>query len=120
MTAPAENVNLIEVLRLAVPLHIYEIRNWSVYNRIHEAQNCVDEVASKGDILQFGSKKKGETARAFNRLARGLALLAYQPGGVDFAGEHWCTDHGVCLGDAKPNESFGRPVQTVIASGDVL
>lgn len=92
MTAPAENVNLRVLLELAVPLHIHEIRHWSTQNWIHQAQHCADEVASKGDILQFRSKTKGETAKAFNSLAQGLAILAYQPGGVTFAGLHWCAD----------------------------
>ena len=32
----------------------------------------------------------------FNFLARGLACAAYQPGGVTFAGLHWCADHAEC------------------------
>jgi hypothetical protein len=31
-------------------------------------------------------------AEAFNALARGLAALAYQPGGVKYAGLHWCVE----------------------------
>lgn len=34
----------------------------------------------------------------FDFLARGLACAAFQPGGVDFAGMHFCTDHDVCTG----------------------
>lgn len=32
----------------------------------------------------------------FNFLARGLACLACQPGGVTFAGRHWCAGHREC------------------------
>lgn len=36
-------------------------------------------------------------ADTFNALARGLALLAHCPGGVSFAGPHWCTEsHPQC------------------------
>ena len=38
----------------------------------------------------------GGTADTFNHLARGLAALAYQPGGVTAFGRHWCTDHRAC------------------------
>lgn len=34
----------------------------------------------------------------FNFLASGLACAAFQPGGVNFAGMHFCTDHDVCTG----------------------
>lgn len=33
----------------------------------------------------------------FNFLAKGLACLAYQPGGVTFAGQHWCANHQECI-----------------------
>ncbi|WP_433460721.1 hypothetical protein [Micromonospora sp. CA-248212] len=32
----------------------------------------------------------------FNALARALAAAAFQPGGITFAGMHWCTDHQQC------------------------
>ena len=47
----------------------------------------------------------GGTADTFNHLARGLAALAYQPGGVDFAGRHWCADHRACQAAATEAEA---------------
>jgi hypothetical protein len=40
----------------------------------------------KGDVLLYLGTRKGETAHAFNRLARGLTALVYNRGGVPFAG----------------------------------
>lgn len=79
---------LIPMLELAVPLWIDRIRQeaWSEEHRLGRAKVCAQVVAEKGDVLQFGSKTKGEAANVFNRLAEGLACAAYQPGGVKFAG----------------------------------
>jgi len=33
--------------------------------------------------------KRGESAAAFNALAKGLACAAFQPGGVKFLGDRW-------------------------------
>jgi hypothetical protein len=96
-------------------------------------------VASKGDILQFRSKKAGETAEVFNHLAKGLTALAHQPGGVTAFGRHWCVDHQQCLDaqagihreptpDHNPDEPDeddqptyrGRPVTTITTQHGVL
>lgn len=51
----------------------------------------------------------------FNHLARGLAVLAFQPGGVTFAGMHWCADHAECEAaqasarDHAPDGADGEP-----------
>jgi hypothetical protein len=112
---------LIETLRLAVPLwmdqlhHLHQsardrkIRTW--------AADAADAVAHRGDTLQFGGKK-GEAAQVFNHLARGLAAAAHQPGGITFAGEHWCTDHAACedaAAWAAANPIDLRPEPTVSA-----
>jgi hypothetical protein len=75
-------------LDCAVPMWILEIKAWRWSWEMIErrARICAQEVASKGDIIQY--KSKG-TAEAFNRLAEGLACLAFAPGGVTFLGRHW-------------------------------
>jgi hypothetical protein len=88
MENPADSV-LATTLSLAVPLWIAEVRTWSPEKRQARAQICGQTVASKGDVIQFRSKKKGETAEAFNRLAEGIALLAFCPGGVKAFGMHF-------------------------------
>lgn len=81
--------HLLTALEAAVPLWIFEMRNWSDDARIELGHSLAQVVAEKGDILQFGSKRKGETAEVFNAAAKGLAALAYQPGGIYFCGVHW-------------------------------
>lgn len=87
---------LMETLALAVPLRIWELAARTPAQRANIAHRCAQHVAAHGDALQFGGKK-GAAAAAFNALAQGLACAAYQPGGVTFAGRHWCTDHARCL-----------------------
>ncbi len=77
------------VLGCAVPLWAMELKKlpWSEIEKI--AHESAQIVAEKGDVLQFRSKKKGETANAFNALAKGLAALSFCPGGVTFLGDHY-------------------------------
>jgi hypothetical protein len=84
-----ENWQLIEALRLAVPLHMLELRQLTARERAEIARACAATVASHGDDLQFGGRHARD---AFNALARGLAAAALTAwGGVTFAGVHWCT-----------------------------
>lgn len=76
-------------LELAVPLWIEQVRHWPEEYRAERRQVCGQAVAERGDVAQYRSKKKGESAEAFNRLAEGLALLAFAPGGVTFLGVTW-------------------------------
>lgn len=76
-------------LSAAVPLWIERVRGYSEDRRLERARECAQVIAEKGDIIQFKSKKKGETANAFNALAEGLACAAFQPGGVRFADLHF-------------------------------
>ena len=80
---------LLATLDASVPLHIMKIRNWPFWVRKDYAQGALDAIASAGDTLMYGGKR-GEAAEVFNHLARGLAVLACAPGGVTFAGIHWC------------------------------
>ncbi|MFD8626664.1 hypothetical protein ACFV4E_22735 [Streptomyces hygroscopicus] len=81
---------LLETLRLAVPMHMAELRPLEPSHRAEIASRCATVIGSHGDALQFGGKHCRE---AFNALARGLAAAALTvPGGVDFLGAHWCTD----------------------------
>lgn len=76
-------------LSAAVPLWILELQKLTPAERDERARICGDVVAEKGDIIQFRSKRKGETAAAFNRLAEGIACLAFAPGGVTAFGLHF-------------------------------
>jgi hypothetical protein len=82
-------------LSAAVPLRIWEMRDWSERRRIEETRGVADVIGCEGDLLMFGGKR-GETARVFNALAKGVAAAAYQPGGITFLGVHWCVNHALC------------------------
>jgi hypothetical protein len=73
-------------LAVAVPMWAAQVRGWSDEKRAQRGRVCAQAVAEHGDVIQF--KAKG-TADAFNRLAEGLALLSFAPGGVRFLGDHW-------------------------------
>lgn len=99
-TPPAARSDLLSIsLAVAVPLHIEQVRagRHSVEWLLGEARRCADEVGSRGDVLQYGGKRKGEAASAFNALARGLAVAALvAEGGVTWLGQHWCADGPGC------------------------
>jgi hypothetical protein len=113
---------LLPALEVSVPLFIAELRGTSHWQRVSLAREDADQIAAHGDALMFRGTKKGQAARSFNALARGLAIGAYQPGGITFAGRHWCTDHDVCTGakpaPQPPPEPKRRPIVDVHLPGD--
>ncbi len=81
-------------LGVAVPLRLAELARMTPYQRQGAIavwrEQGEDAVAYAGDFLQVRHRDaRGETAKAFNRMAKGLAALAHAPGGVSFAGLHW-------------------------------
>lgn len=80
-------------LSIAVSLWVEQLQKKSWAEVEERARVCGQVVAEKGDIIQFRSKKKGETAEAFNRLAEGIAALSFAPGGVEFLGLHFTNKH---------------------------
>lgn len=76
-------------LSAAVPLWIEELKSRDWDYLLERARICSQEVSEHGDNLLFRSKKKGETAVAFNRFAEGLAILSMVPGGVSIFGLHF-------------------------------
>ncbi len=76
-------------LMTAVPMWQMDIRGWSAEKRAERSGICSQVIAEKGDIIQFRAKKKGATADAFNRMAEGVALLSFAPGGVRIFGMHF-------------------------------
>ncbi len=81
------NVELLKLtLQAAVPLWIEKLKDRPMSYILERAKECGQVVAEKGDIIQFKSKKKGETANAFNALAEGIACAAFALGGITFMG----------------------------------
>ena len=76
-------------LSVAVPMWIERLRGYTDEDRDARARVCSQAIAEKGDVVLYRSKKKGETADAFNRLAEGIACLAFAPGGVHALGLHF-------------------------------
>lgn len=88
---PQTEATLKMTLQMAVPLWImdYKQKPWEELTRIStEASEFLGE---HGDALMY--KQKGTTAKAFNHLAKGLAVLSFAPGGVNFSGLHFEAVH---------------------------
>lgn len=78
------------LLVLAVPQWIERLKHKSFADFEARREAILESVCYKGDLLLYGSKKKGETAQLFNDLAEGLAWLALiAKGGVTFGDLHW-------------------------------
>jgi len=86
--------NLSAMLEVAVPLWAVELKNQPWDYILSRARECSQVIAEKGDIILFKSKKKGESADAFNRLAEGVACLSFIPGGVTVFGTHYENEYG--------------------------
>lgn len=80
-------------LSAAVPLWVEELKRRPLKEVLARAPECAQAVAEKGDVIQFRSKRRGETAEAFNRLAEGVAILSFAPGGVKAFGLHFESRH---------------------------
>lgn len=112
MTEEEARANLAEGLRFAVPLHMLELRNVPAERRRFEMPRGWLEALGMADTIMFSSRNWKATARTFNAYARGLAVLAYEPGGVSLLGVHWCaSDHPGCpTARPAPTEPFRWPL----------
>jgi len=78
-------------LSAAIPLKIaeYKCRGGPTDDDVRRVRGYADTIAERADNLLYRGKKPGEAAALFNQLADGLAVLAFCPGGVRFAGERY-------------------------------
>ncbi|MCT2588254.1 hypothetical protein [Actinophytocola gossypii] len=83
----ADHPLLEAMLPVAVLTALDEVSHFTDTERQRLAADASTTIASHGDDLMFGGK---HCRPAFTALARALAVLAHQPGGVTFAGLHWC------------------------------
>ncbi len=131
-------------LAAAVPLRLAELD--ALAGETREAairawrEDALEQIPAHGDIILYPAKKRGESAAAFNSLTRGLAVMARNPGGVEFVGHVWCAMHSrfgvtggypctACLAAERPAEwprhdapdiaTPLRPVAAVHLPGDV-
>lgn len=85
-----ESSPLEPLLAIAVPLWIERLKRKSFADFEKRREAILESVCYKGDLLLYGSKKKGETAKLFDDLAEGLAWLALiAKGGVTFGEQSW-------------------------------
>lgn len=87
--APPESALIMATLEVAVPLWIMRVRTWDEETRMSRGRIVGYILAEHGDDILFRGPKKGDTTRAFNAMAEGLAIAAFSPGGVTFFGRTW-------------------------------
>lgn len=93
-----DDTKLAEMLAGAVPLYLAELKREHPLTRGGRARawttDARREVATKGaTALKLRTRERGSTARLFNLLARGLAAISLQPGGIAVFGRMWCARH---------------------------
>ena len=89
----AADSHLAIALATAVPLWVLRLREqpWAqIAERLPELGTLICE---HGDVILFGSKKRGEAAEGFNALAEAIAALSFVPGGITIFGQHWENRH---------------------------
>lgn len=84
---------LVAALSVAVPLLIAEYRAGpgggpSGRDRARVSATA-GLISGSSDGMLFRGDKPGHAMKVFNAVADALAVLAFCPGGVSFAGEHW-------------------------------
>ena len=88
------NSDLLRItLEAAVPVWVERLKREPFADLLKRSGELAQIVGEKGDVMQYGSKKRGETAKAFNALAEALAILSFMPGGVKFCGTHYQNEH---------------------------
>lgn len=84
-------------LQCAVPLWVHkwlDLEKRLPFDMVNDrmsrrAKECADYVAEHGDALMF--RVKGISAEAFNRIAEGIAIASFSPGGIKAFGSRWET-----------------------------
>lgn len=81
------------MLPVAVPLWILRFKElpWSDVQAIGTESS--EFLGEHGDDVLFRGRKKGDSAKAFNHLARGIAVVSFAPGGVTIMGMHFEAIH---------------------------
>lgn len=113
----AHMIPLVETLRVAVPLHLAEVRSARLTTEQVQARlsKAATAIGTYGDLLLYGgktTKSRGHTAEAFNALAYGLAVAAMQPGGIHYGGIHWEATRAMETTET-PVIPMPRPIVTV-------
>lgn len=107
LNAPATQADvqasLLAHLTITVPLHMAEIRDWTPQQRRRWGlPPGWTALIGMADAMLYGSKIRGRTELAYNLYTRGLAVLAYQPEGVNLFSHHWCATHHARCPNSQP------------------
>lgn len=87
------NEQLLKIyLEAAIPVWQHKLKSQPWEYLIERATEAAGIIASQGDLL-IERPTKGATAEVFNRLAEGVAILSFLPGGVTFFGVHYEAKH---------------------------
>ena len=77
-------------LDAAVPLWVLQFQSYSEERRREEMDRATaDDLCLRLEYVLHKGPKKGDSARAFNDLARCIALASFFPGGIRLFGRHW-------------------------------
>lgn len=102
-----------DALAALTPLHIAELSRLDDQERQAQAQEDARQIAERADTLfRSGKWRPKPGGGALNSIARGIANLAYQAGGVTAVGIHACVQaHEDCpagnVDAAKPLRAWG-------------
>jgi hypothetical protein len=84
---------LLTAIEGLIPLHLVQLADLTDRARQRLAVQYADELAAGADRLtapgNFDDRR--ERAAALTALAGAIAIGALQPGGITWAGRHWCT-----------------------------
>jgi hypothetical protein len=105
-----------DALAALVPLAIAELEGSTFEQRRTYLAGAADIIASRADQMMFHDPRKaraGSSPGVLPALVRGVAVLAYQPGGVTVFGLHFCVHHEECVAaDAFAAEHADVPLPT--------
>jgi len=89
-----EGGNLPIALSAAVPLWIMKFKEYS-YNDLQTMLRILDEsdFCVRMEYVLHKGPKEGDTARAFNDLAKCIAIMSFCPGGITIFGMHFEDKH---------------------------
>lgn len=104
-----------DTLAVAVPLWILRLheRGGVTPEDFRRIAIELDPILERADaLLLYRGKeaKKGEIAQAFNKLAEGIAILSFVPGGIRIFGSHYCAENYKILASPQP-KSFSPTIQ---------
>jgi hypothetical protein len=93
---------LLTAIEGLIPLHLVQLADLTDRARQRLAVQYADELAAGADRLtapgNFDDRR--ERAAALTALAGAIALGALQPGGITWAGRHWCSSpHVNCVNE---------------------